>query len=218
MNSPSSPSQWITSLCSLSVSSSRRNCHSCTCPLFPLLLPGLPSGMLLASPTRATPSVTGFFFLTWLAAPPAVLPPAPGLELFFWTTATNLHFLNSSRWVQNRSLGSTDTFDLNWSWVMLQRLAPDICQSAGSMEAVLKVLRAQRSQWRTCVSCHWPGSVGMASRSCSLRNWLHTTQRVTVSRSGRWPLPPPDSVSSSDCSSSLGSSAGFSTSTILIWT
>ena len=56
------------------------------------------------------------------------------------------------------------------------------------------------------------------SRSCSLLNWLQTTQRVTVSRSGRCPLGPPDSVSSSDCSSSLGSSAGFSTSTILIWT
>ena len=103
--------------------------------MLPLLFPGEPSGILLASPTLATPRVTGFFFLTAAPWPTALVPP--GRELFFWTTATNLHLRRSSRWVQNRSLGSTETLDLNWSWEILQRLAPDICQSAGSILAVL---------------------------------------------------------------------------------
>ena len=101
-------------------------------------------------------NLTGFFFFTAGPEPPPApfTPPTPVLAPFFCTTATNLHFLSNSRCVQKRSLGSTDTFALNWSCVILHKLAPDICQSAGSIEAVLKVLSAHLSQWRTWDSSH----------------------------------------------------------------
>lgn len=37
LNSPSSPTHWITSLHSLSVSNSSKNCHSWICPLLPVV-------------------------------------------------------------------------------------------------------------------------------------------------------------------------------------
>lgn len=115
-----------------------------------------------------------------------------------------------------------DTLALNWSWEILHRLAPDICQSAGSILAVLNVLSAHLSQWRTWDSSHCAGSVGMFSLSCSFLNWLHTTHlrkassfrepfsqdlahRVTVSRSLAAAAVVVVSVSSSDCSSSPSS-------------
>ena len=74
LNSPSFPNYWMTSLCSLSVSRSSRNCQSWTCPLSPLLIPGDPSGLLFSSPTLATPRVTGFFLFALVVLPPPHSP------------------------------------------------------------------------------------------------------------------------------------------------
>ncbi len=63
------------------------------------------------------------------------------------------------------------TFTLNSSWLSSQSRLPLIrSQSLKSMEALLKVLTAQRSQCITWVTLHDTGSVGIFSCSCSFLN------------------------------------------------